>query len=147
MSKNGKKWKPPANQIVKIALPDGKTAQAVILFGMGSVDTRVRAFGRWCRDTTGCLVTVPFSVPEVRIELSISPGQKTTCVSRACCKPPDVFDEKTGIRYATKRLVRNAKLPREYHEPIVRALCPYLFEPRKKRGQKQTKDQAPSPQA
>jgi hypothetical protein len=59
---------------------------------------------RKVRDRNGNVLTTPVSVPGVRIRLRFSDGHLME--GRACCKPPDTFKTKMGLRRAIHRIFK-----------------------------------------
>jgi hypothetical protein len=68
----------------KVTMPDNKT--------------------RNLRDADGNYVTMEWKVRGIRLTLEFENGDKV--VARSCCKPPDVFNAKEGIKRALRRIFK-----------------------------------------
>lgn len=92
-----------------VKLPEcGKEAKVTIEFGKGEVERKAKITFpgstkiRNARDQKGRLVRFPISVPTTYVAITVN-GR--TFKARACCKPPDQFLHKVGIKLALRRLL------------------------------------------
>lgn len=106
-----KEWNgQPENFTLKLALDSGE-AELNVTFRIVELPVKVRAFvGDWyggicVRNKDGSLLKLPVPVKAVVAELKMADGRTVT--GRSCCKPPDYFDKKEGVRLAVKRLLRS----------------------------------------
>ena len=81
-------------------------------------------------DGKGEIVKVKYRVPSTHVRIKLTDG--TIIKSRSCCKPPDHFNRKTGLRLAVRRLIKNdTVLTSDDHRLLMETLCPGFFKNKK----------------
>lgn len=123
-----KEWEPPKSYRKTVTLSGGK-AEVRVSHGFDTVDAKVKVYGHYHRvpgsNGKNKIMTVKVRVPSTSVRLKLG---DQVLKARSCCKPPDVFDERTGIAYALERLISDGQKQRIFNtadrKVIMTAILP-----------------------
>lgn len=132
------KWEKPKSFKREIQLSSG-LAVIRVSFGFSKIDAKIRAVTLPTQvilpKKNGKPFTIPFEVRATFVECTLGdhPAGQTTGTklkARSCCKPPDKFRRREGIRLAVRHLFRIDEmhlLKGKDRRAIIEELCPELF--------------------
>ena len=105
LNKKKKGWAGKPSSFSKtITTAVNRDLQVKVSFRLDKIPVKIKVLGHNVKMKNGKYKTLPAVVKSTFIVVTDSSGAKVK--ARSCCKPPDVFDPREGVKLALKRLFK-----------------------------------------